>query len=194
MTIAGVVLAAGEGRRFRSSGSDDNAHKLTADFRGRPLVTWAITAAIAAGFNELYVVTGAVDLTELVGDVAGDSATVLGNRRWADGQATSLALAVDTASAAGHRAIVVGLGDQPLVPATAWRSVGAAAGDVVTATFDGHRRPPVKLDRSVWPALPRTGDDGARTLLRMRPELVSEIPCNGNPVDIDTLEDLQQWS
>ncbi len=89
---------------------------------------------------------------------------------------------------------MVGLGDQPLVPAEAWRHVAAAPGEIVTATFDGQRRPPVKLARTVWAELPVDGDVGARALMQRRPELVSEIPCTGNPVDIDTLEDLQRWS
>lgn len=185
MTIAGAVLAAGEGSRFAADG-----HKLRADFRGRPVVSWVIEAARRAGFDELFVVTGAVELDDLVGD----DVTIVHNSRWAEGQATSLAAAVDAAAAAGHDAVVVGLGDQPLVPASAWRSVGAAAGVIVTATFDGERRPPVKLDASIWPSVPRRGDVGARALMQQQPDLVSEIACRGNPVDIDTLEDLRRWS
>ncbi len=195
MTVAGVVLAAGGGSRFLDGGGDRIAeHKLTAPFRGRPLAAWSLLAADEAGFNQLYVISGAVDMAAVVAEAIGDRATVIANPRWAEGQATSLALAVAAAEADGHRAIVVGLADQPLVPASAWRSVGAAAGEIVTATFDGKRRPPVKFERTVWDDLPDTGDEGARSLFRMRPELVSELPCTGNPVDIDTLEDLQQWS
>lgn len=158
-------------------------------------MAWALEAAAGAGFNQLYVVTGAVDVTDIVVQELGEgAATVIHNPDWADGQATSLAAAVRAATADGHRAIVIGLADQPLVPTSAWRSVGAAAGDIVTASFDGARRPPVKFERPVWESLPRTGDEGARSVIRLRPELVSEIPCTGNPVDIDTLEDLQQWS
>lgn len=192
MTVAGVVLAAGAGSRFRADQPD--AHKLTTSFRGRPLAAWALAAADGAGFNQLYVVTGAVDISGLSAEVTGGRATVIANPAWADGQATSLTAAVAAATNDGHRAIVVGLADQPLVPTSAWRSVGAAAGEIVTATFDGRRRPPVKFERSVWGDLPESGDEGARTLFRLRPELVSELPCTGNPVDIDTLEDLQQWS
>lgn len=193
--IAGVLLAAGEGSRFIASSTDpDPGHKLTALFRGRPLSAWALEAAAGAGFNELFVVTGAIDLSELVTETVGDQATVIHNPAWQDGQGTSLAVAVQAARAAGHRAIVVGLADQPLIPTAAWRAVGASAGEIVTATFDGKPRPPVKLERTVWDDLPDTGDVGARTLMRLRPDLVSELPCKGNPVDIDTVEDLQRWS
>ncbi len=189
MTVAAAVLAAGEGSRFEGP-----THKLLAPFRGRPLVQWAILAADEAGFNQLYVITGAVDLDAEVTAVVGDRATLVANPAWADGQATSLRAAIDAAAADGHRAIVVGLGDQPLVPAAAWRSVGAAAGPIVTATFDGARRPPVKFESSVWDEVPNEGDEGARSLLKRRPELVSELPCTGSAVDIDTMEDLRRWS
>lgn len=197
MSVVGVVLAAGEGSRFRASTvghADAPDHKLTAPFRGRPVLSWVLESADGAGFNHLYVVAGAVDVSEIVAATVGDRADVIHNPKWAEGQATSLAAAVDRATTDGVRAIVVGLGDQPLVPASAWRSVGAAAGEVVTATFDGVRRPPVKFEKTVWDLLPTTGDEGARMLFRLRPDLVSELPCSGNPTDIDTLEDLQQWS
>lgn len=196
MTVAGVVLAAGAGSRFLEGGGESlAAHKLLAPFRGKPVIAWALLAAQEAAFNQLYVISGAVDVSEIVAETLGcDGATVIENTRWADGQATSLTLAAQIAERDGHRAMVVGLADQPLVPASAWRSVGAAAGEIVTASFDGQRRPPVKLERSVWGDLPDSGDEGARSLFRLRPELVSELPCNGNPIDIDTVEDLQQWS
>jgi molybdenum cofactor cytidylyltransferase len=161
-----------------------------ASFRGRPVVSWVLDSVRAAGFNEVLVVTGADPLDGLLPE----DVRVLPNPAWADGQATSLALAVAAAEEAGHRALVIGLGDQPLVPTSAWRTVGATAGDIVTASFDGDRRPPVKLERSVWPLLPTGGDEGARALMRSRPDLVCAVPCVGNPVDIDTLEDLVRWS
>jgi CTP:molybdopterin cytidylyltransferase MocA len=187
--LAAVVLAAGEGRRF--SGPE---HKLLASFRGRPVVTWAVEAAVAADLGPTVVVTGAADLAGLVPE----GVVVLVNPDWAGGQAVSLAVAVDWAMDAGMDAIVVGLGDQPLVPAAAWRSVGDADADadhpIVAAAYGGRRGNPVRLDRSVWPLLPRSGDEGARVLMRRRPELVAEVPCGGAAVDIDTREDLLRWS
>jgi len=183
VTVLAAVLAAGDGSRF-------GGPKLRAPLRGRPLVAWALEAALAAGFDETVVVTGGEDLSAVV--PAG--VTVLDNPDWADGQATSLQVAVRHADARGHDVVVVGLGDSPMVPAEAWRAVAAVDAPVVTAEFDGARRPPVRLAREVWALLPTAGDEGARVLLQGRPDLVTAVPCAGDPRDVDTEGDLEQWS
>lgn len=185
MTTVAVVLAAGRGTRFTGS-----THKLRAPFRGRPLVTWAIDAALDAGLDETWLVTGAVDLADLVPP----SVRVLVNSAWADGQATSVACATDAAAEAGVDAIVVGLGDQPLVPASSWAAVARSGSPIAVCTYEGRRRNPVRLAREVWPLLDRTGDEGARTVMRRRPDLVEEVACAGVAIDVDTVEDLSQWS
>ena len=193
MTAAAVVLAAGSGSRFTGEG-----HKLLALFRGRPLVAWAVEAAAGAGLDEVLVVEGAVLLSEaLAGTEARSPVPVrrLVNARWAEGQAGSLAVAVDAAASAGHDAVVVGLADQPLVPRAAWRAVAdSTATPISVATYGGRRRNPVRLARSVWPLLSTEGDEGARELMRRRPDLVGEVACEGEPVDVDTVEDLARWS
>jgi CTP:molybdopterin cytidylyltransferase MocA len=188
MTIAGVLLAAGEGRRFKA-----DSHKLIALLRGEPVVTHALGSIVRAGFNEVLLVTGAVDLTEIaaaVGQKSGTSIRIVENPLWQMGQASSLQAAIAYLGPSGHSAAVFGLGDQPDVGIAAWRTVGASHGPIVAATFGGKRRPPVKLERSVWDLLPVAGDEGARLLMESHPELVSEVPCPGNPFDIDTLDDL----
>jgi molybdenum cofactor cytidylyltransferase len=184
-TVAAIVLAAGHGSRY-----DGDTHKLLAPFRGRPLVTWAVEAALAAGFDDVYVVTGAVDLA----NVLPDAVTIIENHNYADGQATSLRAALTLAEHDGHSAIVVGLGDMPLVPASAWRTVADAEGQLVTATFNGNRMPPVKITQSLWSLLPLSGDEGAKSLIRLRPDLVEEVACEGESIDIDTRGDLARWS
>jgi len=182
---AGILLAAGGGSRFEGP-----EHKLLSVFRGRPLVCWALSAVTAGGFDEVAVVVGAVELGTLV--PAGVS--VIENADWATGQASSLQAAVSWAGARDHGAIVIGLGDQPLVPASAWTGVAAAPSPIAVATFGGQRRPPVRLAREVWALLPTVGDEGARVLMGERPDLVREVVCEGQPADIDNKEDLHRWS
>lgn len=184
-TTAAVILAAGSGSRF---GGD--RHKLLTEVRGKPVVGHAVDAARAAGFDEVVVVAGCVDLVP----VLPDDVTILHNERWEDGQATSLRAAVAYADARGHKAIVVGLGDNPGVTAADWRAVGDSESDLAAADFGAGHRPPVRLAASMWAALPVSGDEGARSLLRQRPEMVESIACEGDPADVDTLEDLRRWT
>ena len=192
MTTAGIVLAAGEGSRFTGG-----THKLLAPLRGRPVLVWVVEAALAAGLDEVLVVTGAVEVGPILVEFGlADRVEVVVNRRWAEGQATSLGAGLAAAERAGHDVAVIGLGDQPLVPAAAWRLVAGADAElpIVVATYGGERRNPVRLSRSVWAELPTEGDAGARVLMAGRPELVSEVACPGEPADVDTQEDLARWS
>ena len=183
--IVAVVLAAGGGSRFMADG-----HKLRTVARGKPIVTWAVEAAVAARLDATAVVVGAVDLD----DVLPPGVEVVRNDRWAAGQATSLQRAVAWADERGADALVVGLADQPFVTAEAWRAVAACDAPIAVATYAGARRNPVRLHRDVWPLLPASGDEGARRMIAGNPHLVTEVAGAGDPGDIDTVEDLDAWS
>lgn len=186
MTTAAIVLAAGAGSRFEGS-----SHKLLAPIDGRPVVARAVAAAVDASLDQVFVVVGAHDLSE----VLPDEVTVVVNPRWSEGQATSLRAGIDAAAQAGHHAVVVGLGDQPFVGADAWKALAAATDrPIAVATYDGQPRNPVRFAAEVWHLLPSEGDDGARHLVRGRPDLVERVPCQGTSADIDTVEDLARWS
>jgi CTP:molybdopterin cytidylyltransferase MocA len=190
LTVA-VVLAAGGGTRFAGP-----THKLLASLDGHPVLEHAIGHALASGIGPVVVVTGAVDVGVAVA-AADPAVTVVHNARWSEGQATSILAAVDVAGDLGGDAIVFGLGDQPFIPPEAWRLVAGAAPEhrIVVASYDGRRGPhPVRLHRSLWAALPRDGDDGARALIREHHMVVHEVPCPGSAADIDTLEDLHRWT
>lgn len=178
-----VILAAGAGRRFRGPG-----HKLDARLRGRPILERAVDSAMAAGIGPVVVVTGAPLATALH-----PSVVHVVNEQWAEGQITSLRAGIRAAAELGADAVLVGLGDQPFVPPEAWRRVAALDRPIVVATYHGQRGHPVRLHRDTWSLLPHRGDEGARSLLGRHPDLVTELPCEGSPIDIDTLEDLRRW-
>lgn len=202
-SVTPIVLAAGGGSRFHDFG-----HKLTAPLPAtadRPAETVfarAIAAAIDAGIGTVVVITGRLsarelDLPGLTADDTGDAPVEpVHNAAWEDGQMTSVQVGLAAARTRGSEVAVIGLADQPGITSAAWRAVAAACSaddPVVVAVYDGRRANPVALHRSVWGLLPLAGDEGARSLMRLRPDLVREVPCSGSPSDIDTEEDLRRW-
>lgn len=186
--MAAILLAAGGGSRFYDTG-----HKLAATLPaagGDPAGTVldrSLAHATAAAIGPVIVVTGAIDPALPPGVVRRH------NPDWADGQMSSLRAGIATARDLGATAVVIGLADQPSVSPADWRRVAEAEGAIVVATYGGRRGNPVKLDSSVWDLLPESGDEGGRALMRVRPELVREVPCTSSPADIDTVEDLRRW-
>ena len=180
--IAAVVLAAGPGERFAGP-----THKLRTEIGGVAMVRRCVDAAVAAGIGPVLVISGAEPLSDLLPP----GVTEIRAMQWSAGQSHSLQAALASLESTHAQAMVVGLGDTPWVSAEAWRAVADTPGEIVVATFEGHRRPPVKLSRSVWAQLPTSGDEGARVLMRSHPELVCEVPVLGDPRDVDTLEDLR---
>ena len=183
----GVLLAAGAGSRFV-----EKSHKLLALLRGQPVVTHSLAAVRSAGLDEVLVITGAVDLGPHL-----EGVTALYNPLWATGQRSSVLCALTYAKEHSFDAVVIGLADQPFVESGAWRAIADCDAPIAVATYHGVRGNPVRLDSSVWDLFIATDgdpDSGARTLMHLHPELVREVACKGVSADIDTTEDLQQWT
>jgi len=193
MTTTAVLLAAGGGTRCAVS-----THKLRATVDGTPIARRSLDNVIAAGLDHIVVITGAVDLTAaLTLGREQPSVEVISNPDWQQGQATSLHAGLRAAAVHGSDFAVVGLADQPFIPPSAWHDVATAASTapIVVATYNGVRGPnPVRLHSSVWSQIPTDGDEGARSLMRLHPGWVDEVACGGSAADIDTLEDLRQWT
>jgi CTP:molybdopterin cytidylyltransferase MocA len=185
-TVA-VVLAAGMGSRF-----DAPTHKLDAVIDGRSLLRRAVDAALASKIGPVVLVVGDESDHTPRTPVPDEVVTVV-NPLWRAGSATSLQAGLGKAAEVGAERAVIALADQPFITPEAWRDVAAADAPVAVATYDGVRGHPVALAADVWRLLPTDGDQGARALMRLQPDLVREIPCRGSAADIDTLEDLHRW-
>jgi len=188
-TVA-VLLAAGAGSRFLGS-----EHKLLATLPqpgSKSIFELSLQQVLGAGFTTIVVVTGAAIIPSSM--LAHPNVTVIHNNRWADGQSGSVVMGIHEAQRLSASAVVIGLADQPFVTAEAWRRVAHATTPIAVATYSGRNGNPVRLHESIWPLLPNSGDSGARDLIRLRPELVSQVDCPGSAADIDTQEDLAQWT
>jgi CTP:molybdopterin cytidylyltransferase MocA len=191
LTVAAAVLAAGRGSRLGGEAS-----KPLLEWRGRPLVAWALDAVLASGLAPVVLVVGyrADDVRAAVAAHCSRGAVdVVENPEWEEGIASSLRAVLTTlVPRAEVDAVCVGLADEPRVSAEAYRRVAATSGELVVPTYAGQPGNPVKLARSLWPeALELRGDVGARALARDR---AVRIDCTdtGSAADVDTLEDLER--
>jgi len=186
--VLGVVLAAGGSTRM-------GRPKQLAELDGRPLLAHVLAAVDAAPVDRVVVALGgAADAVLEQVDLGRAEPLVVDG--WAAGMGHVLA---STLAKAGDdwEAVVVLLGDQPLVPGgavarvvEAWR---AGAGPVVTATYGGRPGHPRLFDRGLLPELLRlTGDTGARDLLATHPDRVHRVEVGdlGSDADIDVEADL----
>ena len=186
-TALGVLLAAGSGTRFTGA-----QHKLLSLINGQTIISHSIAAMTGSHLDGFIVVSGALDISDHIGDVE-----EVHNPDWESGQRSSVITAMNFARSRGYDAIVVGLADQPFLTSQAWTNIASSTSPIAIATYNGTRGNPVRLHSSVWDTfedLDADPDAGARSLIRLHPELVREVACEGNSADIDTTEDLDTWT
>ncbi len=184
--VGGLVLAAGEGRRF-------GGPKQLASVRGRPVLEHAIRAMVAVpAIDPVLVVLGARAEDVRAGvDFHGAEVTVC--RQWAEGVAASLRHGV--AQLGDVDAVVITLGDQPFI--TPQVIAGALDWDehfhdAVRTTYHGAPGHPVVLTRRLVERVPDLrGDVGFRDVLHGARVRRFEAGHLADPTDIDTREQLE---
>jgi len=188
--VLGLVLAAGGSTRM-------GRPKQLADLDGRPLLAHVLAALDEAPVDRVVVALGGA-ADRVLERVELGRAEPLVVEGWAAGMGHVLAATLAQA-ADDWGAVVVLLGDQPLVPGRAvarvveaWR---AGAGPVVTATYGGRPGHPKLFDRRLRPDLLRlTGDTGARDLVAANPGWVHQVEVGdlGSDADVDVEADLDR--
>jgi CTP:molybdopterin cytidylyltransferase MocA len=172
MSVAAVVLAAGEATRFGAP-------------KQRLLLPIVLERLAAAPVDEIVVVEGAYELELVPSGADGPSLRLVHCRHWSRGPGASLRCGLEALDARVEVAIVV-LADGPsLAPESVARVLDAwrAHGGIVAASYGGERGHPVAVGHEHWHAAP---DDGLRSLP------VRLVPCDdlGAPGDVDTQADL----
>lgn len=202
MEVAGLVLAAGAGRRFGTPKA------LVRDPAG---VSWVVRTSrllTEAGCAQVVVVIGAA-ADQVRAELTGEPVQVVEATNWTEGMGASLRAGLTAlrspAAAPGEQpdAGVVGRGadaavvvtvDVPGLTADVVRRFadGAEAGGLARATYHGVPGHPVVIGRAHWDGVIASarGDQGARGYLREHEVVLLECSDLADGSDVDTVEDL----
>lgn len=188
ISVAGLVLAAGFGRRF---GSDKRRAPMSS---GLTLLS-ASVAAVVARLPGTWLVLRPSDTTDALGLT--HSVHVVHSPSAELGLGHSLASGMSTLIRDSNAdAVAIFLGDMPWITAASIdRLIAAAAADrIVLPEFNGQPGHPVIFGRRFWPELLLvTGDTGARSVLQAHPEAVQRVKVDDPGVlqDVDTPQALR---
>jgi molybdenum cofactor cytidylyltransferase len=188
---AGIVLAAGESKRF-------GAPKQLLDWRGEPFVRVIAKTALDAGLSPVIVVTGsnAEQVEAVVMDL---NVTIVRNQEWQSGQAGSIRAGLRAIAERGARgqvgSAVFLLADQPQVTASVVRALVEHHSTglypiVAPLILMEQRANPVLFDRLTFPdLLGLQGDVGGRGIFSRH--RVEYLPWHDDSLlfDVDRPED-----
>jgi len=181
--IAGILLAAGEARRF-------GRQKLLEPLEGVPLVRRAAQRLLNAGLRPLVVVVSAE--SGLRQALLGLDLLLAENSSPSAGIAHSIALGI-AALPASAEAVLIAVADQPHLTTDGLKTVMAAhqIGGITLPRYGNHRGSPAIFDRRFFSELAQlSGDRGGQRVVSAHPELVVEVPLPETMgLDIDRPED-----
>ncbi|KAA2253006.1 NTP transferase domain-containing protein [Solihabitans fulvus] len=184
--MAGLLLAAGGGRRF-------GGPKALVEHRGQLFVEAAAAALAGGGCAPVVVVLGA-SAAEVRERADLSDAVLVDNPEWVSGMGSSLRAGLAVLADAPVDAVLVLPVDTPGVTAAAVRRVAAHTSPdaLVRASYKGRPGHPVLIGRAHWAGVAElaVGDAGARDYLRRNPVL--DVPCAdvASGEDVDRPEDL----
>jgi CTP:molybdopterin cytidylyltransferase MocA/SAM-dependent methyltransferase len=185
--IGAIVLAAGAGSRFGGA-------KLEARLDGRPVLQHVLDALAAAGIEDPVVVTAGPQTAP----IEWRAARPVTNPDPARGLASSLQVGWEAAMGGDEPpdAVIVALGDQPLIRAEVVDALATAALDaarpiVAPRYSDSSARNPLRLERDAAPLVDEAaGDRGLGPIIDARPDVVRWLDVDGDNPDVDSPADL----
>ncbi|MDF2626826.1 MAG: 4-diphosphocytidyl-2C-methyl-D-erythritol synthase [Symbiobacteriaceae bacterium] len=192
-----ILLAAGASRRM------GDEHKLLLPWGAGTVIGQSVRTAAAVDGAHLVIVLGcrAPEVRDAAEAALNSNSTPTWviNRGWQEGMFTSiqtgLAHLPDSATA-----FFVALGDMPMIPAQAYRTLidayKAQPDRIYVPTYEGRRGHPVLVPRRVVTDTPPPDtDQGLRSVLRQYPELVVEVPVpyQGVCIDLDTPDEYRRY-
>lgn len=186
MTVHGILLAAGAGRRM------GRPKALVRGADGEPWLIRGARVLREGGCDQVDVVLGAA-AEEALPLLEGTGATAVVAADWAHGMSASLRAGLASVQGTDAVAVVVTLVDLPDVGADVVRRLledPPGAGTLRRAAYDGLPGHPVVLGRDHWAAIASgtSGDRGARDYLASRAVELVECGDLAGGRDVDTIE------
>lgn len=169
--------------------------KLLLRLRRKSLLRRA--AETAQSVCERVIVVLGADADRLGGELEGLDVEVVHNPHYAEGLSSSLRRGVEAAGSA--RAVLVMLGDQPLVTADDLRRLvteyEAGSISIAAASFGDTIGVPAIFDRSLFLELAGLrGDAGAKAVIEAHRDHCRLVPIPAAAADVDTREDWERLS
>lgn len=191
-----LIMAAGGSRRFGSC-------KLLADFRGAPLLTYALNTATTISHSHPELISS---VNVVLGGYADEIGNFVKGRRdrvgvfrcpdWEMGLGHSLAFGV--AQLPVENAVLIMLADQPLIDVAdiygLLRSAEQNPGKMICAEFSSTLGVPAIFPADMKKTLMQLqGDKGAKSVLVGAGERLVAIPIPGAALDIDWPDNLTRY-
>ena len=198
--VAGIILAAGEARRFGES-------KQLLDYHGQSFIRAVAKTALASALSPVVVVTGAN--ADAVEAAVSDLPVLLArNTNWQNGQSSSIRTGlqalrhpdlqrVSPASFEPVGGAIFLLADQPQVTSTVIQALtekhAQTLAPVLAPLVADRRANPVLFDQVTFPdLLSLTGDVGGRAIFSKYPPVYLPWHDESLLMDVDTPEDLER--
>ncbi len=202
MKVVAILLAAGSSTRM-------GENKLALPFNQSTIGATALKTTLRSKVDHVLVITKDQDNLHWLRE---DEDVLHGQGKWSkiecknasEGQAHSLLAGIVSAEAIDADAVIILLGDQPLVGVEMinrlieiFQLTIAEQQEIllVASRFKGKEQPPLLCAKSMFPMLkPLTGDMGARKIIRQLPKWLGKTVDYDDGrgfYDIDTKEDYQ---
>jgi molybdenum cofactor cytidylyltransferase len=181
-----LVLAAGGSSRLGQP-------KQLVRIHGRPLVHLVVDRAVSLAGHAVTVVLGA-HAKEVVPCLRASSASIVINREWEQGIASSIRAGVASLGP-GCKAVMILLGDQLAVTADDLKRLASVWGGenktIATAVYNGTFGVPAIFPEWCFSELMQLrGDTGAKMVLQRHRDRLLHVQMPNAAIDLDTPEDL----
>ncbi len=187
MTLATLILAAGESRRFKSC-------KLLAKINALTLIEQQLTLAEALTPNSVYIVVGAyaVDIKNKLPS----SVQILENKQWQQGIGKSLSYGISRLKK--YDAVLVLLGDQIALTGQDLKKLKSQwlsnTSKIVCAGFGSVIGVPAIFPKEIYTDIIQLqGDSGAKKIILNNMSSVVVVDMPSAKIDIDTTDDLDKF-